>query len=268
MCPTLFRIGSFEAKSFSLMILIGIAVAIWLGVRRTRLYGLDPSRVMDSSMWMVVLGVLGARIAFIIQDWDFFSKNPQHLWTFKFEGLTSFGGFILGFVGLVIYCWRAKVPLLSMMDVLGVPLLVANAIGRLGCLLNGCCYGISTTGPLGVHFHGEPGLHLPAQLIDFSLCMLGAWVVARWEKRKSGRAGQSAGLALVMLGLSRFVYEFWRMGSVEEVRKGLASSTRIGALPFTEAHVVALIISLLGVGLYVLSRKRSESREPATMQTS
>lgn len=263
MLPTLFKVGPVEIKSFSVMMMIALLVGVLLSTRRARARGIDPQRVVDSAVWMVLAGVLGARVMFVAQEWSYFAKHPEHLWSLRFEGLTSFGGFLFGFFALALWCKIQKIALTTMLDIFAIPFLIANAIGRVGCLLNGCCYGVQCGPPLGVHFDGLLTLHHPAQIYESILCLTGAAILLKIERSRSLASGQIFGFAMISLGISRFIYEFWRAGTVDEVNRGLASSTRIDGLPITQAQVVAMLIALVGVSIAVLRRRSAPLPAPA-----
>ena len=121
---------------------------------------------------------------------------------------------------------RNKIAVMQMFDVVGPPFLVANAVGRVGCLLNGCCYGgtCSATLPWRIHVEGLNGWFHPAQMYDAAMCLVAYVLVLRLEKLNKA-PGQSFALALAGYGLSRFIYEFWRAGTDAQVAAGQATST-------------------------------------------
>ncbi|HRI43870.1 MAG TPA: prolipoprotein diacylglyceryl transferase [Fimbriimonadaceae bacterium] len=260
MCPVLFHIGSFPVRSFGLVLIVGFLVGIWMARRRASRFGLDGDKLWDLAILLIVFGVLGSRLAFIVQEWDHFSRNTKEIYSLQFDGLTSFGGIILGLIVMVIWTRRTKTSFLSAMDVFAVPFLVASAIGRFGCLMNGCCFGGPTDLPWGVHFVDVPGVHHPAQIYDSLMCLAGAGLIAWTERRRlaSGASlvpGRSMSLMFLAYGISRFIYEFWRAGQ---------SSTYWGSLPITQAQAVAGLLALVGLTLYfVLGRRGRPSPHEA-----
>lgn len=246
MCPVLFKIFGFEVRSFGIMLVIGFVVGLMIAKRRAPRYGLDPSRIYDLGILLVLLGVIGARLAYIVQEWPQFAADPKSLYSLKFDGLTSFGGLIFGLLGMLIWSKRTKTSMLAALDVFAVPVLVAHAIGRIGCLLNGCCYGGLTDLPWGVHFEGITSRHHPAQIYDSLMCLGGAALLILAERRGLAR-GQSMSLMFFFYGLSRFIYEFWRAGS---------SSTYWGSLPITQAQAMAGLLVILGAVMFAVFGKR------------
>jgi phosphatidylglycerol:prolipoprotein diacylglycerol transferase len=247
--PVLFEIGDFPVRTFGLLLALGALVGILMAVRRAPRYGLPPERIWDLCFWLILAGVLGARALFVLIEWRFYSENPGELLRLRFDGLTSFGGLLGGALAAWVWTRRTGVSLVTVVDTLAVPFLVAHAIGRIGCLMNGCCYGHPVAGFPGVHFPGAPdghALHQPAQLYEMAMVLAGAWWISRRE-RLGLAPGQPAALMMVAYGLSRFVYEFFRIGT---------TSTPWGALPVTEAHAAAFVMALAGSLWYGFAERR------------
>lgn len=241
MHPVLFQVGVLKIYSYGLMILIAFGAALWLARKRADRYGFTPGQITDVAFWTLLAGVLGARIGFILQELPYYLRHRDQLFSWQFQGLTSYGGIIAGAIVLFVFARRSGKPLWNLLDLLGAPFLLGNAVGRVGCLLNGCCYGPPCPAPWGVHVEGKLGLFQPAQLYESALNLAAIWLLLRLE-RGTIRPGQSIGATLVLFGLGRFIYEFWRAGS---------SSTYLGSLPITDAQLVALILVVLGAIAWV-----------------
>lgn len=247
MHPVLFQIGNFPVRSFGVLIVLAFVVALVMAGKRAPRFGLTSTQVQDAAFWMILAGVFGARLMYIALHWSHFSQHPEELYSLRFEGLTSFGGLLGGFAALLIYCKIKKTRLLSILETISVPVLLAHAVGRIGCLLNGCCYGYAcATSPPGVHIEGLPGLYQPAQFYDSVMVFFGATVLLWFEKRDWSK-GKSFALMLIIYGASRFIYEFWRIGASSELIKGL---------PVSLAQVTSLVMVLIGVA-WVLARPKS-----------
>jgi phosphatidylglycerol---prolipoprotein diacylglyceryl transferase len=145
MLPVLFEIPTPWIKipiyGFGLMLVIALFVSTWLACRRAQQEGIAKERIQDLALWMVICGILGARIVYMRQ-YDRPLTEFFQLWQ---GGLVFYGSLIGGAVGLVlahIFVFRKyKLPWLKVADVIAPSLAVGLAIGRIGCLLNGCCYG-------------------------------------------------------------------------------------------------------------------------------
>lgn len=250
MLPILFKIGNFPVHSFGVMMAIAFFSGLWLVKTRAKAYEFDPNEVSDVAFWTLLAGVLGARIVFILQELPSYLANPKELFSLQFQGLTSFGGLIFGAVVLIGWAIKKKLSVLSLLDLVAPAFVLGHAIGRIGCLLNGCCYGgvCDPTFPLGVHVDGSPLLHYPAQVYDSAMNLM-ALAFLLWLEKRNVPRGVELGSALILHGFARFIYEFARAGS---------SSTYWGSLPITQAHAMALV--LIVIGAFVNIRQTSANR--------
>lgn len=254
MLKVLFHIGSFPVHSYGVVLIVGFLVGLLIARKRAPQFGINPNKLTDMAFMALIAGVFGARILFLLQE-------PPATWQgyfdWQFAGLTSFGGIIGGAIVVLLWARRTKTTTPAVLDVLGPAFLISHAIGRIGCFLNGCCAGrvCEPGNPWGVHFGNTHLTFYPAQIYDSLMNVAGFGLLLLIEKRGL-RMGQAFAIAMMFHGLARFIYEFWRSGTPSQVQAGLASSTTIGSLPLTEAHVAALAIMILGVVLFfVYARK-------------
>ena len=260
MHPILFKIGTFEVRSFGVAMIVAFMLSVWLAQSRAPKFGITKSQIGDMAFWSILAGVFGARFLFIVQEWSYFAAHPDKLFTLKFEGLTSFGGLIFGVGAALIWAKKKGIPTRNLLDAVAPAFLVGHLIGRIGCLFNGCCFGgVCPTGTFGgVHVDGDSFLHYPAQAYDTAMNLLALGIVLFVERRVRFRPGQVTGLVIALHGLARFVYEFWRAGTDEQVRQGLASSTYWFTKPFpiTQAQAMAAVLILIGGAMYAFSQRR------------
>ena len=257
MHPVLFQFGEFKLHSFGLLLIIAFGAGAWLAAKRAKRFQFDPSKVADLCFWTLLAGVLGARVVYILQDLGHYLANPRELLTLQFQGLTSFGGLLFGIGAVALFSIRNKRSLLDVADLLAPSMLLGWAIGRIGCLLNGCCYGRICNEAYCVQAGDSINLHFPAQLIDSGLNLV--FFIALLAIERIGlNKGQSFSLALAFHGLARFIYEFFRAGTVEEVKMGIASSTYWEGLPFpiTEAQVAAGTLVVIGMAMFFAFQRR------------
>ncbi|HTQ09089.1 MAG TPA: prolipoprotein diacylglyceryl transferase [Fimbriimonadaceae bacterium] len=259
MLPILFKIGSFPIHTYGVLMVIAFLVALAFARKRATRYGISPNKLSDMAFVMLIAGVLGARILFLIQEPP---RDWHEYFSIQFAGLTSFGGLIGGALVAIWWVWRKKMPMRPMLDVLGPPLLVGWAIGRVGCLMNGCCYGgvCPPNLPWALHIvvGGRTLPFHPAQIYDSLMNLAGLGIVLLVERRGVA-SGRIFAISLAANGLSRFIYEFWRAGTVAQVDAGYASSTYWGHLPITQAQAAAGLIVLFGVFLFIVFSRRSST---------
>src|ERR1700722_18416909 len=96
MRPILFHIGNFPIHSFGVMMVIAFFSALWLVRTRAAKFGFEANAISDVTFYTLIAGVLGARVVFIVQELPYYLAHPKELWTFQFQGLTSFGGLFFG----------------------------------------------------------------------------------------------------------------------------------------------------------------------------
>lgn len=172
MHPILFQIGPVTLYSYGLMIAIGFMVAITLASRRAKRLGLDPERIQSLGLVTLVSGLVGGRLGYVVLYWDFYLQNPLEILRLDHGGLVFYGGLGLGILMGLLYIRRSKLPMAKTVELMIPPLVLAHALGRIGCFLNGCCYGKFTDLPWGVAFPPETLHRHPTQLYEFAALLL------------------------------------------------------------------------------------------------
>jgi phosphatidylglycerol:prolipoprotein diacylglycerol transferase len=155
--PRVFPDG-LPVRGYGVMLLIGITSGVGMAMYRARQGGLDPERILSLAIWMVVCGVIGARLFYVIEYWEqnFAGRSPRdtllEIVNVPEGGLVIYGGFVGAMAGFIIFVRKHGLPLLAMADLIAPSMAVGLAFGRIGCLLNGCCYGGQTELPWHVTF--------------------------------------------------------------------------------------------------------------------
>jgi phosphatidylglycerol:prolipoprotein diacylglycerol transferase len=157
MLPRVFPDG-LPIRGYGVMLLAGIVSGVAMAMIRARRGGLDPEVILSLAIWLVVCGVVGARLFFVVEYWDekFAGKNVRdtllEILNVPQGGLVIYGGFVGAAVGFAAFVRKHKLPFLAMADLVAPSMMVGLALGRIGCLLNGCCYGGQTDWPWHVTF--------------------------------------------------------------------------------------------------------------------
>jgi phosphatidylglycerol:prolipoprotein diacylglycerol transferase len=151
--------SSFPIYGYGLMLVIGFFLATELAKYLARHKGLNPEIFVNAALLGLVLGVVGARLSDVLENLSSFTRSDRTVWQNFFAminvssgGLTYYGGFLLAFPALIAYAIYKRVPLRMGMDIMAPCLMVGLGIGRVGCFLNGCCYGAETNVPWAVQF--------------------------------------------------------------------------------------------------------------------
>jgi phosphatidylglycerol:prolipoprotein diacylglycerol transferase len=154
MHPELFEIPlvGLTVKSYGLMMVLGFLAAVSVIRYLSRHFTPDPMHITNAALYSLIAGIAGARAFFVIHYFDQFRDDPWNVFAIWNGGLELLGGVVLAVAVILLYIWYHKLPMRHYLDVLAIGLLVALAFGRLGCFLNGCCYGKPTELPWAVRF--------------------------------------------------------------------------------------------------------------------
>jgi phosphatidylglycerol:prolipoprotein diacylglycerol transferase len=270
MYPTLIEIGGVTITSFGLMMFLSFLSAAWILSLQLQRRGLNPEFAWDVLAWVAVGGILGAKLYYLGLHWEDLVADPVGQLTSR-AGLVWYGGLI---GGILAYYWQVKrrgLPMGPAFDATAPALMLAYAVGRLGCFLVGDDYGLPTESWVGIAFpQGAPpstagylrsiGAEVPAgipdsailrvhptQLYEVGAALILFAVIWKVSARKL-RPGQLFGLYLGLYGLERFLVEFVRAKS-DRVLLGLSTSQLASVL-------------LIGAAVYIWQRKGGAPAAP------
>lgn len=221
MFPRLFHIGSFNAPTYGFLVATGVLIGLWISVRNSQKQGLDPEDAWNLGILVVLCGIVGAKVLYIVNDWSYYSDHPRDI--FSFGTLQAGGVFSGGLIGALLaavwYVRKHHMPALRTCDAFAPGLALGHAIGRVGCFAAGCCYGKPTTHFWGVTFSnplaqawvGTP-LHEalePTQLFESAVELANFFLLA-WMLKRKRFDGQVFGAYLILYGVARYFLEFLR----------------------------------------------------------
>jgi phosphatidylglycerol:prolipoprotein diacylglycerol transferase len=235
--PILFRLGPIPIRSYGVMVALGVIAGLWWARGEFQRRKLSNDLLYDVALAAIALGVVGARLLYVALNWSVYRTNLPAIAMIWADGGLSFHGAALGgAMGVWWVCRRYGVAFAKVADALAPSLTLGHIFGRIGCFLNGCCYGVPTTLPIGVTFH-NPVLGVdtlpshPAQLYEAAgLALLFAWLV-RYRTRPPY---EGAVLAMWLMGYSllRFLVEFVRAGATAKVVNGLTEAQWLSLMLF------------------------------------
>ncbi len=218
MYPIVWKIGDFTIYSYGVMAAVGFLLASWLVSLNRKHAQLSENQATAIVFIGVIAGLAGARIFYVIQFYDEFFRNAPWTKMLKINegGLVFFGGFLLAFAAIIGYCRWKKLPLVAVLDVVAPALAVAHACGRIGCFLNGCCYGklsgvfCAVTYPENSEAFRKFGPHAvhPVQLYEAGFNLVLAALLF-WTVRR-GKTGVAMSGYIIAYGIWRFLVEYWR----------------------------------------------------------
>lgn len=151
MYPILFEFGPVKIYSYGLALAFAFIVSIYLARIEARRQRIPPEKIASLAFLVILSGILGARILYVLQNLDYYVNSPLEIVMLNKGGLSFYGGLILAAISAAIFLKRENLPALKTFDVLAPYLALGQAIGRIGCFLNGCCYGAGDALPVQLY---------------------------------------------------------------------------------------------------------------------
>ena len=265
MLPQLFHIGRFFLPTYGVLVSTGVLVGLWISVRNSQRQGIDPEKAWNLGILVVLCGILGAKVLYILVDFGYYRAHPREILSFSTmqAGGVFSGGLLAALIAAAWYIRRTHLPTLATCDAFAPGLALGHAIGRVGCFAAGCCWGKPTEHFWGVTFNnpmanylvGTPlGVRLePTQLFE-SAVELANFFLLTWLFRRKKFDGQVIGAYLFLYGVARYFLEFLRDDPGRgEVFGGMMSGTQLIS-----------IFLVIGGGLLWLRRTPKASPAAAT----
>ncbi|MEW6320405.1 MAG: prolipoprotein diacylglyceryl transferase [Acidobacteriota bacterium] len=240
MHPILLDLGPVTIYSYGVLLAAAYLLGLWLAVRRARAAGLDANRVLDLGIWVIIAALVGAKALLFVVDFRHFTSSWQEFTTLLRSGGVFYGGLIAAVVTCAYLLRKHRLPLWTSGDLFAPGIALGYMVGRLGCLLAGCCYGrptdvawaITFTDPAANLNVGTPlnvPLH-PTQLYESlaGLVILVALLVL--ERRGRAFPGRTFWSFVLLYGVSRFIIEYFRGDPRGETLMGLSTSQFISVI--------------------------------------
>lgn len=268
---TLFGLLSrpWELHSYGVLIAIGFLLAMILASREARREGEDPDRIIDLAFYVLLTGLAGARLLYIVTKLPEYIESPARVLRFWQGGLVWYGGFIAAALYVAWYCRKHRLPFFKYADIVVPYMAMAHAFGRIGCFAAGCCFGAPTTGPWGVVFPDGSIVHQaqqsvglvaladaplpvhPTQLYE-AVVELVLFAVLLWVRGRKRYDGQVFLLWLIAYPVARSLIELAR-GDLER-----------GVYVLSTSQYLSVAVAAVAAVLYLrLRRGRERSGETA-----
>ena len=263
--PVAFHIFSHEIRWYGVFVAIGVLAAYLLMQKNRKFASVSSEQVADICFIAVVSGILGARLFYVVEFFDYFKyeivngvriQRPflDMVWEMlriDKGGIVFYGGFIGAVLSLYIYCRRKKLNFLRIFDMMAPSLALGHAFGRIGCLVNGCCFGKISS--WGIHYPNIPvyqacagTVRQPVQgyesIMNFTLS-----IVLCYALRKL-KTGQVIALYCILYGTVRFLDEFLR-----------GDNTKFFLGIFSPGQAVGLLVIPIGIFAFIyLGRRKGD----------
>ncbi len=207
MHPIICTIGPFSVYSYGFMLVVAFSVSSWLAGQQAKRQNINPGIIFNLLFEVFIFGVIGARIFYVIENINYYFKNPLEIIMLQYGGLSWFGGLILGIISGAIYLRKKRLEIYKTLDLVIPYVALGQAVGRIGCLLNGCCFGKASAH--GIYFEAHKLTLLPVQIYS-SIMLLIIFIVLRLLQNKIRLPGQIFFIYLLLYSSKRFFIEFWR----------------------------------------------------------
>lgn len=255
--PVLFTVGDFTIRTYLLFTVLAMVTAAALiryyEIPRLKGLGKLPPGIInyngEALLIAIICTVIGSRLAYVVVNWDLYSEVPLNILALWRGGFAFHGALIFAVPAAAWHAGFRRIPLGQLLD-LSIPYITLGyAIGRLGCFFNGCCYGHVTEAPWGLVYPTlEAVPRHPTQLYSFGAVLIITLILLRISRKAfagpSDAGGSVFGWFLILIGVYRFIMEFFRVS--EEF-----------AFYLTLAQLVSLIMILGGTGLLLIRNSKS-----------
>ncbi|OPZ64393.1 MAG: Prolipoprotein diacylglyceryl transferase [Firmicutes bacterium ADurb.Bin506] len=235
MYPVLFNLGKYPVYSWGLSLALAFVVGTLYATVKGKKKGINPDNIIDIALIACISSIIGARLLHVLLNLKSYLDYPASILQMRDGGLSFFGGLGAGVLGGWLYVKVKKLPVGKIADVAAPAVALGYAIVRIGCLLNGCCYGEPSALPWAIAGGRDDLLRHPAQIYSaiYSLIIFGLlWLV---EARKKFD-GQVIWSYVGFYAVARFIVEFFRAG----VRDYFA--------PLTATQVACIALAVLAFG--------------------
>lgn len=264
MYPFLFKIGNFPIGTYGVLIALGLLLGIFLAVWRGRQVGVDADVILDLAFYVVLSGIVGSRILFILLNFEAFLSEPL-TYLLARDGFVFMGGLLLAVPVVIWYLKKKKQDIWQVLDVIAPSAALGHVFGRIGCFFAGCCYGkvcsptllwavrfpkgslpyyeqvqhgiINATAQTTLPVHPTELYHSLTNFIVFVLLML------LWRKRTF--KGQIFISYIFLYSVMRFIVEFFR-GDKMHFLLGY----------FTTTQISCTVIGIASIYLYLYVKKK------------
>ena len=249
--PVLFSIGNFNVYTWGTIVALAAFFSLFMVMRKSEKHGIKPDTILNVFLWIVLGALIGGKIAYVLFNLDSLTLGALQ------GGFASFGSILGGLIAAAIYTKRNNINFWKIADLIAPYIALCFAIGRIGCFLRGCCFGLPTDLPWGILYaQGSLAssvfsvpLH-PTQLYESLACFAIAFLLFKLEKRKESKKGKKlieGSIFLIFMLLyfaQRFLIDFMRYYPAGE---------HLG--PFTLMQIASVVV-VIAIAVILMLKKR------------
>jgi len=258
MHPTLFHIGPVAVRTYGFLLTLAFVLGIWFSAKRAKKQEISIDWLPDLSLIILITAIVGSRFFYVIRHLEEFEGhrwdmvNPfQSSGEIGIGGLSMFGGLVLAIIGSIVYLRLKKLNVQKIADMVAPSIMLGLGVARIGCFLNGCCFGLPTQSSLGVIFPPDspagyfyPDIHLfPIQLVAslMGFFIFGLLIVLEKLKKFDGF---TFWLMLALYSVGRFVIDFFRYYEESMI------FARIGGVSFSLNQALVVLIFVISIFMW------------------
>ena len=245
MYPVLFTIGSIKIYSYGVMLAIAFLLSFKLASRRCELFDINKDSLNNLAIILLISGIAGSRLLYVFSNWHYFFEYPLDVFMISKGGLVFYGGLIFSSAAGIIYAKLAKLSALDAADLIAPFLALGHSIGRIGCFLNGCCFGKPTDSVFGICFPHSIEKVYPTQVFSF-VGLFFIFILLFYIQKKRVFKGEIISIYLILYGTFRFFIEFLR-GDLRPI---------LYILSFTQ--IISIAAVCIGVLLFCIFKQNHE----------
>ena len=207
MFPEICHIGPFTIYAYGLMLVVAFFVSTYLATLEGKKEHFDSEVIFNLLFLVFISGVIGSRVFYVLINLPFYLHNPWEIIMLQHGGMAWFGGLIFGLTAAFLFIQKHKMDLFKVLDLLAPFVALGQAIGRIGCFLNGCCFGRESE--YGLYFKVSDQILIPTQLYSALLLLL-IYIILRFKQETKHLTGEIFCSYLFLYSLKRFFIEFLR----------------------------------------------------------
>jgi len=154
MNPIAFQIGTLSVHWYGIIMALAFFIGAYIAIYLAKYRNISKDDILDFMIWLIIAGIIGARIGHVISAWFYYSQNLIDILKIWQGGLAFHTGFFFVIIAAIFFCKKRKIKFFDLADVLVIPLALGLAIGRIGNLINQEILGKVTSLPWGMYFNG------------------------------------------------------------------------------------------------------------------
>jgi phosphatidylglycerol:prolipoprotein diacylglycerol transferase len=264
--PVLFRLGPLAIRSYGLLLFLGFVFGIWLAISRAKKSNIKVETIIDLAITVLISSIVGSRVFYVVfhleefegRFWDII--NPIHPGgDIGIAGLSMVGGVVLAILSGLAYLYLKRLDVWKVADVVSPSFILGLAIARIGCFLNGCCFGKPTDSSCGVVFpldspagYTFPYVHIYPTQIFSSIGAVVVLVVLLLSERYKSFEGFTFWFMLILYSVNRFILDFFRYYEP-------STTFTLWQMKFSSNQITLFFVFFVSLFMFIWFKKRKIS---------